>query len=79
MIKTETAKIGAQSIYTLSVYSKPGSAVKLVHEGKVFASMRDSNSPDQPFTKKSLYEMIRKTEQRIKTEHAVKEQHHNQK
>ena len=42
--QTETAENGAKSISAVSVYSKPKNAVKLVHEGKFSAPMRDSKS-----------------------------------
>ena len=39
---TETAENGAKSNFVVSVHSKSENAVKLVHEGKFSAPMRDS-------------------------------------
>ena len=47
MVKTKTAENGAKSNIVVSVHSKSENAVKLVHEGKFSAPVRDS----KPLTK----------------------------
>ena len=49
MDKSETAGKGSKSIITVSVYSTPENAVKLVHEEMLSAPMRDSKALTETF------------------------------